>query len=58
MNEKMNELKKIKYVSKDCKNYCTIYWHYNDSSDYINDILATFIKKFKEITIKLGIEYE
>ena len=45
MNERMNELKKIKYVSKDRKNY-------------INDILATFIKKFKEITIKLGIEYE
>ena len=29
---------------------------YNDSSDYINDILATFIKRIKEI--KLGIEYE
>ena len=29
---------------------------YNDSWDYINDILATFIKRFKEI--KLGIEYE
>ena len=32
--------------------------NYNDSSDYINNILTTFIKKFKEITIKLGIEYE
>ena len=31
---------------------------YNDSSDYVNDILATFIKRFKEITNKLGIEYE
>ena len=31
---------------------------YNDSSDYINDILATFIKRFKEITNQLGIEYE
>ena len=32
--------------------------NYNDSSDYINNILTTFIKKFKEITNKFGIEYQ
>ena len=32
--------------------------NYNDSSDYINNILTTFIKKFREITNKFGIEYQ